>query len=98
MTSQPSSHLSVLKEEKPLQRKHEVMAEHRDLSADQDIVEVICADGTVGYLDSRIVGGELESMPKGYFRSFSFIGTVTVRAAHFYSFASGSVSRFKLNG
>ena len=43
--------------------------------------KVVHADGTVDYIDHHAIGGEREIMPKGYFRSPQFIGTVTVRQA-----------------
>ncbi|KAH6876422.1 trichothecene efflux pump [Thelonectria olida] len=41
--------------------------------------KVVHADGTVDYLDAKAVGGDVEQMPKGYFRSAQFIGTVTAQ-------------------
>jgi hypothetical protein len=38
-------------------------------------------DGTISYVDNHAVGGDLEDMPKGYYRSWQFIMTVTVRNA-----------------
>lgn len=40
--------------------------------------KVVHADGTVDYLDAKALGGDVEQMPKGYFLSAQFIGTVTV--------------------
>lgn len=40
--------------------------------------KVVHADGTVDYVDAQAIGGELEAMPQGYFRSPQFIGTVVV--------------------
>ncbi|KAL4951852.1 fungal trichothecene efflux pump [Aspergillus filifer] len=37
---------------------------------------VVHADGTVTYVDVQAIGGEMEDMPKGYFRSLPFLGTV----------------------
>ncbi|KAL3477273.1 fungal trichothecene efflux pump [Aspergillus californicus] len=38
--------------------------------------EVVHTDGTVDYVDVRAIGGEMQDMPKGYFRSLPFLGTV----------------------
>jgi hypothetical protein len=40
---------------------------------------VVHADGTVTYVDVNAIGGEMDDMPKGYFKSVPFIGTVVVR-------------------
>ena len=40
---------------------------------------VVHVDGTVGYVDRKAIGGEREGMPKGYFRSPQFVGTMVVR-------------------
>ncbi|KAL4926323.1 trichothecene efflux pump [Aspergillus undulatus] len=37
---------------------------------------VVHTDGTVTYVDVHAIGGEMEDMPKGYFRSLPFLGTV----------------------
>ncbi|KAL4937901.1 hypothetical protein BDV06DRAFT_215544 [Aspergillus oleicola] len=37
---------------------------------------VVHADGTVTYVDVQAIGGEMEDMPKGYFKSLPFLGTV----------------------
>lgn len=41
-----------------------------------EAVETVHADGTVDLVDTHAIGGELEEMPPGYFRSLQFIGTV----------------------
>jgi hypothetical protein len=45
---------------------------------EQDVTKVVHADGTVDYIDSHAVGGDVDDMPKGYFYSAPFIGTVLV--------------------
>lgn len=45
--------------------------------------KVVLADGTVTYVDIHALGGEVQNMPKGYFMSLPFVGTVLV---------SGSIS------
>ena len=42
------------------------------------VAKVVHTDGTVDLIDAKAIGGEYDEMPKGYFRSPSFIGTVTV--------------------
>ncbi|KAL3486870.1 fungal trichothecene efflux pump [Aspergillus germanicus] len=37
---------------------------------------VVHTDGTVDYIDADAIGGEMQDMPKGYFRSLPFLGTV----------------------
>jgi hypothetical protein len=39
---------------------------------------VVHTDGTVDYIDANAIGGEMQDMPKGYFRSLPFLGTVVV--------------------
>lgn len=51
-------------------------AEH----VERDVAKVVHADGTVDYIDARAIGGDAEDLPKGYFRSPQFIGTVVVSA------------------
>ena len=41
-------------------------------------VERVHEDGTVDMIDTHAIGGDLEEMPKGYFYSFQFLGTVLV--------------------
>ncbi|KAH3999819.1 hypothetical protein HBI81_086880 [Parastagonospora nodorum] len=41
-----------------------------------EAVETVHTDGTVDLVDTHAIGGELEEMPPGYFRSAQFIGTV----------------------
>lgn len=40
---------------------------------------VVHTDGTVNYVDEHAIGGDVQDMPKGYFRSLPFLGTVLVR-------------------
>ena len=49
------------------------------LEIDGRTAKVLHADGTVDLVDTSALGGELDTMPAGYFRSPQFIGTVTVR-------------------
>jgi hypothetical protein len=42
-----------------------------------ETVETVHKDGTIDLVDTHAIGGELEEMPKGYYRSAQFIGTVT---------------------
>ena len=41
-----------------------------------EAVKTVHTDGTVDLVDTHAIGGELDEMPKGYFRSVNFIGTV----------------------
>ena len=45
---------------------------------DVDFVEKVHGDGTVDKVDKRAIGGDLDELPPGYFRSPQFIGTVVV--------------------
>ncbi|KAF2669510.1 fungal trichothecene efflux pump [Microthyrium microscopicum] len=40
-----------------------------------EAIETTHADGHIDYLDHKAVGGDLQSMPKGYYRSLDFIMT-----------------------
>ncbi|KAL5119952.1 hypothetical protein ACEQ8H_002050 [Pleosporales sp. CAS-2024a] len=42
-----------------------------------EAVKTVHTDGTVDLVDTHAIGGELDEMPRGYFRSAQFIGTVT---------------------
>ena len=44
---------------------------------DVHVVKKVHADGHVDLVDAHAIGGALEEMPKGYFWSIQFIGTVT---------------------
>jgi tetraacyldisaccharide-1-P 4'-kinase len=48
------------------------------LEIDGHTAKVLHADGTVDLMDTAALGGELEAMPAGYYRSPQFIGTVVV--------------------
>jgi MFS family permease len=39
-------------------------------------VKLVHADGFVDYVDKKAIGGDVEGMPRGYFRSPQFIGTI----------------------
>ena len=43
------------------------------------VVRKVHADGIVDLIDAYAIGGAVEEMPKGYFYSPQFIGTVVVR-------------------
>lgn len=45
---------------------------------DVHVVKKVHADGTVDLIDAHAIGGNVEEMPKGYYYSVQFIGTVTV--------------------
>lgn len=42
------------------------------------VVEKRHIDGTVDLVSAKVIGGEVENLPAGYFRSPQFIGTVVV--------------------
>ncbi|KAF2019705.1 fungal trichothecene efflux pump [Aaosphaeria arxii CBS 175.79] len=46
---------------------------------DVNVVKKVHADGHVDLVDAHAIGGALDNMPKGYYWSPQFIGTVTVR-------------------
>jgi hypothetical protein len=53
-------------------------AVHKEHMGDVDVIQTVHQDGTVDYVDTHAIGGDLEKMPSGYFYSVQFIGTVTV--------------------
>ena len=60
------------------------MSEKSDGSSTQhmehaNVVKKVHADGHVDLVDAHAIGGNVEDMPKGYFRTPQFIGTVAVR-------------------
>jgi hypothetical protein len=44
----------------------------------KNVAKLVHADGTVDYVDGKAIGGDLEQMPKGYYWSKAFLGTLTV--------------------
>lgn len=50
--------------------------EKAEMTKHVEAVETMHTDGTVDLVDTHAIGGELEEMPPGYFRSAQFIGTV----------------------
>ena len=53
--------------------------DHNDMKDySTNVAKVVHTDGTIDYIDAKAIGGDFEEMPKGYFWSPSFIGTVTV--------------------
>lgn len=68
---------------KPPQTRHVESSEvndepHQTQDGDGTRTKVVYADGAVDYVDDRAMGGELNGMPKGYYTSPQFIGTVAV--------------------
>jgi hypothetical protein len=53
--------------------KSESSADHLE---EVNVVKKIHADGTINLVDTHAIGGALEEMPKGYYWSVQFIGTV----------------------
>jgi hypothetical protein len=59
----------------------ENVLEHRENTehmGEVDAIQTVHKDGTVDYVDTHAIGGDLSKMPDGYFYSIQFIGTVTV--------------------
>jgi hypothetical protein len=65
--------MSALEEKTPTEKQFEEV----------DAVETVHADGTVDFVDIHAIGGNVQDMPRGYFWSPQFIGTVTVRTFQF---------------
>jgi hypothetical protein len=61
-----------------LKEAHTATSEHHE-----NYLKVVHTDGTVNYVDNRALGGDVDGMPAGYFRSPQFIGTVVVRDIEF---------------
>lgn len=59
-------------------------AVHQEHMGDVDVVQTLHTDGTVDYVDTHAIGGDLNNMPPGYFHSVQFIGTVTVSLNSFW--------------
>jgi len=51
---------------------------HQEHAPDVEVVQQVHTDGTVDFVDTHALGGALENMPKGYYTSMNFIGTVVV--------------------
>ena len=51
---------------------------HQEHAPDVEVVQQVHTDGTVDFVDTHALGGALEDMPKGYYLSMNFIGTVVV--------------------
>lgn len=45
-----------------------------------DTEKVVHVDGTVARVDVHALGGDVDSMPEGYYKSPQFIGTVIAQA------------------
>lgn len=57
------------------------------------VAKAIHTDGTVDYIDAGAIGGDVQCMPKGYFRSPPFVGTVLVsRSQHYAPCLRGSAN------
>jgi len=50
---------------------------------DVKVVQKLHADGTIDMIDVHAVGGNVEDLPKGYYTSPQFIGTVVVSSISF---------------
>lgn len=60
----------------------------RNMEVEMDTVKTRHEDGTVCFVDRAALGGGLEEMPKGYFWSVGFCGTVVVSC--FFSWFCGN--------
>lgn len=58
---------------------HHIEGDHHDSKFGTDVAKVVHTDGTVDYIDARAIGGDVDELPKGYFLTPSFIGTVTAQ-------------------
>ena len=56
-----------------------IMTKNHENIDDVHVVKKVHADGTVDLIDAHAIGGAVEEMPKGYYYSPQFIGTVVVR-------------------
>jgi hypothetical protein len=59
-------------------RLHNGQAVTQVVEYDEYRAKVVHADGAIDYVDAQAIGGEVEAMPRGYFMSPQFIGTVVV--------------------
>ncbi|KAH8684143.1 trichothecene efflux pump [Ilyonectria robusta] len=66
-------------DEKDLQATHLEAGDAALSKGVEQTEKVVHADGTIDYLDAKAVGGDVDEMPKGYFLSAQFIGTVTAQ-------------------
>lgn len=53
-------------------------AVHQEKMGEVEVVQTIHTDGTIDYVDTHAVGGDLAQMPEGYYHSIQFVGTVIV--------------------
>lgn len=60
---------------------HHIEGDRHDSKFDHstDVAKVVHTDGTIDYIDARAIGGDVDELPKGYFLTPSFIGTVTAQ-------------------
>jgi hypothetical protein len=58
-----------------------IMTKNHENIDDVHVVKKVHADGTVDLIDTHAIGGVVEEMPKGYYYSPQFIGTVVVRSS-----------------
>ena len=56
-----------------------IMTKKQENIDDVHVVKKVHADGTVDLIDAHAISGAVEEMPKGYYYSPQFIGTVVVR-------------------
>ena len=59
-----------------------IMTKKQENIDDVHVVKKVHADGTVDLIDAHAIGGAVEKMPKGYYHSPQFVGTVVVRSSY----------------
>jgi len=69
---------------------------HQENAPNVEVVQQVHTDGTVDFVDTHALGGDFETMPKGYYTSMNFIGTVTVSYFCYLSLNSFSKSKSRL--
>jgi hypothetical protein len=69
----PSQHVEAAQDGSALKEIQTTTSENNP-----NYLKVVHTDGTVNYVDNKAIGGDAAGMPKGYFKSPQFIGTVAV--------------------
>lgn len=59
------------------EKRASMQVEHVD-DLNVNVVKQVHIDGTVDLVDTRAIGGDVENMPRAYFYSVSFLGTLLV--------------------
>lgn len=94
MSSNPVSAPGRESGEKNPHAQHYEGRDPKDVHDGPDVAKVVHTDGTIDYIDAKAIGGDVEEMPRGYFWSPQFIGTVTVgKGPHLRATATNMRSR-----